>query len=122
MTCFYIFNLSLLLLEFLHVKLQLFTFQNVPISPATLTRARRNTGKQSTTIKLLFNVGVKFMIFLSLLNFSLDMAAFLNFFSSSFTLLYQSPIQNARLKHSHTQTQWRKRRLRRRRQKRERER
>jgi hypothetical protein len=59
----------------------------LPISSATLARARRNASQQPSTAELLLNVRVKGTFLLMLLKFPLDMVALLCFLSSSLTLL-----------------------------------
>lgn len=76
-------TLALLLLELPHVELQLLALQDVPISSATLSRARRNAGQQPSTTELLLNVRVQCTSLLALLKLPLDIVALLCFLCGS---------------------------------------
>ncbi len=85
-------TLALLLLELPHVELQLLALQDVPISSATLSRARRNAGQQPSTTELLLNVRVQCTSLLALLKLPLDIVALLCFLCGSSSNLSLLPL------------------------------
>jgi hypothetical protein len=60
---------------------------DLPISSTALAWSRRDASQQSTTTKLLFNMGIKFTALLALLNLPDNMLTLLGFLCSSFSFL-----------------------------------